>query len=461
VRSTSTATALRLAAAFVVASIAAAIPACAFRGPRSSARARPDRPVEPPRDGSFAPRAPVARGASLTADPDLGVDRSRFTGFDSCIECHRDRWKSLQASFHAPLLAKGSGSVGCEECHGPGIAHVGAGDERGIRHPVKAPREASNAVCLRCHAAVLDAKRPVRGHPLWVGARSVACVECHRVHSAKEVRIEAHAAGPFADAAALEAAGATWVEPARCIRCHPDYHPEMDRSGHRELASEGKACATCHGNGSLHAAAGGLRRLILEPTKQEAAAADRACAECHDGLERPLLRWTCSEHRAENVACVACHDPNARRGATLVAKDPDLCLKCHPDTGNEFRLPSRHRVLEGALRCNDCHDPHANESGFHRFELTREACLRCHPEKGGPFVFDHAAKEIEGCVACHRPHGSTAPRLLETRDVLPLCLACHPDLPTTHEMRRGGAFRNCLQCHTEIHGSDTSRNFFR
>jgi DmsE family decaheme c-type cytochrome len=461
VRFAATGSSLRLAAALVLAVAAAAVPACAFRRGKAVGRGRPDRPVEPPRDGPFAPRAPVVRTAPLPGDPDRGADPKRFSGTDSCVECHRDRWKSLEASFHAPLLAKGSSSVGCEECHGPGITHVGFGDERGIRHPAKAPREESNTVCLRCHAAVVDPKRPVRYHPLWIGERRVACVDCHKVHTGKEGRIAAHAAGPFADAAALEAAGATWVEPARCIQCHADYHPEMDRSGHGDLASGEKACAACHGNGSLHVAAGGLRRLILEPTKQEPAAADRACAGCHDGLEEPLLRWTCSEHRAENVACVACHDPNARRGATLVAKDPDLCLKCHPDSGAEFRLPSRHRVLEGAMKCADCHDPHDNESGFHRQELTREACLKCHPEKGGPFLVDHAAKNLEGCIACHRPHGTTTPRLLETKEVRFLCLSCHPALPTSHEMRPGGNFRNCLRCHVEIHGSDTSRNFFR
>lgn len=456
-RAPSTATALRLAAAFLLAAVAAAVPACAARGPGASAGGKAADAAGPGRSGPWAPTAPVARGESLPADPDLRADPGRFTGVDSCVECHRDRWKSLKSSFHARLLEKDSGSRGCEECHGPGINHVGDGNERAIRHPRKAPREASNAVCLRCHAAVLDPKAPVRAHPKWVEERKVACVQCHRVHQDGALRVEAHGKGPFADAAALEAAGATPVEPARCIRCHPEYHPEMDRSGHRDLVSEGKACASCHGNGSLHADAGGLRDLILEPTKQEPAAADRACAACHDGLERPLLRWTCSEHRAANIACVACHDPNARRGATLRAKDPALCLKCHPDTGAEFRLPSRHRVLEGFLSCNDCHDPHANEAGFHRYEMTRDVCLKCHPEKGGPFVFDHAANTLEGCVACHRPHGSPGPRLLEAREVRTLCLSCHPNMPDTHKQKPGLKFRDCLRCHTEIHGSDQSR----
>src|SRR5688572_18181529 len=258
---------LRLAAAFLLAGSVAAAPACAGRTPGGS-------PPSPKAGTRWAPSSAVGRSAPLPEDPDLKAPREDFTGSDSCAECHKDRVKSLSVSFHANLVLKNSGSVGCEECHGPGLDHVGFGDERGIRDPRKAPREQSNAVCLRCHAAVLDPRRPVSGHPLWVAERKVACADCHRVHVDRESRVEAHGKGPFADAEELEAAGAAFVEPARCIQCHPDYHPEMDRSGHANLAFEGKACAECHGNGSLHAASGGLKNLILEPTKQEATKSD-------------------------------------------------------------------------------------------------------------------------------------------------------------------------------------------
>jgi len=452
-----TALALRLAAAFLAATAGAAVPACAplrTRGP--AAGPGPAAPGE-----AWAPRTPVFRGDPLPADPDRSAPKDHFVGSDSCLDCHPGRGRSLRASFHDSLVSPLSSSVGCEECHGPGIDHVGDGDTRRIRHPDRAPREASNAVCLRCHSAVLDPVRPFRGHPKWVDARRVACASCHEVHQDRAVRRSEHALGPFRSAAELEAAGATAPAPSACIACHPDYHPEMARSGHADLAREGRACAECHGNGSLHAASGGLRGLILEPTRLEAAEADRSCAACHETADRPLLRWTCAEHRLEGVSCVACHDPNAARGRTLREEDPALCVRCHSDVGAEFRLPSRHPVGEGRMRCSDCHDPHGNESGVHRFDLSRRACAQCHAEKAGPFVFDHTAKDVEGCVACHWPHGSPNARLLETRDVRTLCLACHPDLPRDHEQRQGSVFRECLRCHVEIHGSQTSRTFLR
>ena len=450
--------ALRLVAAFALAAAGAAIPACApSRGrevpPGAGSGSAPGEP--------WAPRMPVFRIDPLAEDPDRDAKKDRYTGSDSCAECHRGRTKSLKASFHAPLLGELSSSTGCEECHGPGIGHVGEGDVSRIRHPDKAAREASNAVCLRCHSAVVDPKRPFRGHPKWVDARKVACASCHEVHQETAVRRAEHALGTFGTAAALEAAGAQPVPPSQCIACHPDYHPEMARSGHADLASEGRACAECHGNGSLHAASGGLRGLILEPTKLEAAEADRSCVACHQTADRPLLRWTCSEHRMEGVACVACHDPNAPLGKTLRQEDPALCIRCHTDVGAEFRLPSRHPIGEGRMGCSDCHDPHGNESGVHRFDLSRRSCNGCHAEKAGPFVFDHTAKDLEGCIVCHRPHGSPNSRLLETRDARTLCLACHPELPRDHEQKAGSVFRECLRCHVEIHGSQTSRSFLR
>lgn len=439
------------AAAFLLASLLAAGVACA-----PGRRAPPPAPLPGP---SWEPSSPVFRRPPLAADPDRDGDPGRFVGSEACLDCHRGRERSLQGSFHAPLRGKGTDARGCEECHGPGIDHVGTGAEEGIRHPGKAPRAESNAVCLRCHQAVLDG--PVRGHRTWVGERNLACVSCHVVHAPREERIAAHGRGDLGSAAALAAAGAVDVPPSRCLSCHPAAHPRMGRSGHRELATEGRACGECHGAGSLHAASGGLRGLILLPTRVDAAEADRACVSCHAAGNGPLERWTCSEHRRENVACVACHSPNEPRGRTLRKEDPALCVSCHADTAAEFRLPHRHRVPEGTMRCADCHDPHGNEQGFRRFDLLRETCLRCHPEKGGPFAFDHAAKRLEGCVSCHRPHGSPNPRLLETRDVRTLCLSCHPGLPRSHEQKPGSPFRECLRCHVEIHGSDRSPRFQR
>jgi DmsE family decaheme c-type cytochrome len=412
--------------------------------------------VTAPRDRVHEPV--VRRATTSPTDPDREAAKADFVGSDACSVCHMDREASLRTSFHDDLLTGHLGSIGCEECHGPGIDHVGDGEIKFIRHPGKAPHDASNATCLRCHEAVLTT--PVRGHPDWVDERELRCVTCHRVHlnrDDRDFRLPVEEAHSVAD---LVRQGAEPVMADRCIRCHPDYHPEMPRSGHRDLAKD-DGCAQCHGPGSLHAFSGGRKEWILEPTEQEATEADRSCNECHKVGEDPLLRWTCSEHKAEGVSCVTCHDPNAGKGKTLRKADPALCAECHADVAAEFRLPSRHRVLEGDLKCSDCHDPHGNEAGFHRFDLTRDGCSKCHFEKAGPFVHDHVVKTQEGCVACHRPHGSPNKRLLETAEIRTLCLSCHPALPLSHEQRAGSPYRHCIDCHSEIHGSDVDRNFIR
>jgi predicted CXXCH cytochrome family protein len=67
-------------------------------------------------------------------------------------------------------------------------------------------------------------------------------------------------------------------------------------------------------------------------------------------------------------------------------------------------------------------------------------------------------------MTCHETHGSANPRQLTRADVRQLCLECHSTLPSgpigsqppsTHDML-SPRYRNCVQCHTAIHGSSKS-----
>ena len=44
--------------------------------------------------------------------------------------------------------------------------------------------------------------------------------------------------------------------------------------------------------------------------------------------------------------------------AMLKAKEPNLCISCHNETKSQFMKPFHHKVLEGAMACSDCHNPH-------------------------------------------------------------------------------------------------------
>jgi DmsE family decaheme c-type cytochrome len=122
----------------------------------------------------------------------------------------------------------------------------------------------------------------------------------------------------------------------------------------------------------------------------------------------------------------------------------------------QFYLPVRHKVLEGAMKCTDCHTPHgtrnrASLTTWNRFNV--DACFTCHPEKRGPWVFEHTAVKEEGCTVCHKPHGSPNRFLLTTRDVRRICIQCHGQ----HHFNP----LSCVNCHSQINGSNFSDRFLQ
>ena len=71
------------------------------------------------------------------------------------------------------------------------------------------------------------------------------------------------------------------------------------------------------------------------------------------------------------------------------------------------------------------------------------------------------ADRVEGCVVCHLPHGSINRRLLTHREVRMQCLQCHSNILPFHDQSPGSQYRNCIDCHTEIHGSHLDPWYFR
>mgnify|MGYP001490603520 CR=1 FL=1 len=411
-------------------------------------------------EGAAPPPANPWSAAELARrfpDPDADAPRADFSGTDRCVECHEDRAESLGTSFHTDLIGSDATTRGCEACHGAGREHSESDGEELVRHPWDVPPAEVVAVCAKCHVDVLE--KPLHAHRRWVfpkgpDAEPRSCVQCHEIHVDRTDPQHDPSVGPFRSVDALSAV-AQQIPAERCIACHADFHPEMKRSGHANLLTEGAQCGSCHGNGSLHEASGGRERLIIDPRAQRPKDANATCLGCHSG-DGAVVRWTCSEHAREGTSCVTCHDPNAPRGRTLRAPEFELCGGCHLDVKARFRLPNRHQVDRGRVQCSDCHDPHGNLSRVRDADVRLRACATCHPEKAGPFVHDHGIKRTEGCVACHDPHGSVNRRMLAYPRVKELCLQCHPETPHDLSERR---YANCLACHTEIHGSDTDRLF--
>ncbi|MBI4445275.1 MAG: DmsE family decaheme c-type cytochrome [Acidobacteria bacterium] len=248
-----------------------------------------------------------------------------------------------------------------------------------------------------------------------------------------------------------------------CLSCH-DVEPTLSRTPHAA-----KECENCHGPGSTHVENGG--DLSLSFRANPAPWAVTQCLSCHQSNTH-LTAFRASAHGRNSVACVSCHQVHQERAEFgLLKKDQAaVCTDCHPATRAELRKPFHHPVLEGAMRCSDCHQPHLEE----RRPLRRlvhgsdDSCLSCHSDKKGPFIFEHAAVTVSGCETCHQPHGSVNAKLLRRTQVHQLCLECHSRTPGVagkqppafHDIRTA-RFRNCTTCHREIHGSNASRIFFR
>jgi DmsE family decaheme c-type cytochrome len=379
-------------------------------------------------------------------------------GSAACLGCHGSHGESLRGTGHEKLGLLGK-TGDCESCHGAGSLHVASrGRKRLILEPRKATRDAEQAACLKCHQKVVDASHFVGSEFDRAGLRCTTCHEIHRGPAAEK------RPPPF-DSLEIAKANATFVGTDVCAACHAQAVTEVASTVHAPLLSPAKpgapnGCEACHGPGSVHVKSAGRKGTILVDRSMHADVAARPCLDCHESNPH-VHEFRDSAHAKSDVTCVSCHPVAAhgRRGPPV--DQPKTCATCHPNVVSEFALPNHHPLPEGAMNCSSCHAVHERVSMIHDRRLKREACVGCHPQYDGPFVFAHEADRLDGCTACHVPHGSPNRRLFLEREVRTLCLACHPNTPPSHEQRPGSLYRRCLDCHTEIHGSDVDRLFLR
>jgi DmsE family decaheme c-type cytochrome len=294
-------------------------------------------------------------------------------------------------------------------------------------------------------------------------------------------------------ALALQDAVAAPPGPEVCQGCHAPYVETFDASIHGKKAhprspANAGACSTCHGDGTAHVAAGGGRGVggIVNPGSKTMPAAqkDQVCQTCH-AANRHLAFWDSGKHAKNDVSCTNCHSTHGGNESLLKINNPqiapltntarvpqqEVCFNCHRDIRALVMRPSHHPIVEGKIKCTSCHNPHgALSPAMVNAESTKELCTSCHADKRGPFMFEHAPVE-ESCLNCHNPHGSRSVKLLNEK-VPNLCQDCHdaaqhpgtmydadnnfraPVGPTSGPNTRFIA-RSCMNCHNEIHGSNS------
>ncbi|MCU1266476.1 MAG: hypothetical protein JWM21_2794 [Acidobacteria bacterium] len=289
-----------------------------------------------------------------------------------------------------------------------------------------------------------------------------------------------------------------YVGSEACKDCHEDQFRAFSHTSHADLSTIGSwkgkvtGCEACHGPGKNHIAEGDPTKIISFKNKPSKTISE-TCLACHAGREEHN-NFRRGEHWRNDIGCTECHSPhgestekntagsntfvsaaNAQKPGfstlkMLKVSEPQLCEGCHSEVKHQFNQPFHHKVLEGAMKCTDCHNAHGG------FELKQTrlatgadaACVKCHADKQGPFVFEHAPVKTEGCVSCHTPHGSSNPRLLRTSRVSQLCLECHSQdhgvgaqEPAGPQHNLNAQYANCTSCHVKIHGSNSSHVFFR
>lgn len=289
-----------------------------------------------------------------------------------------------------------------------------------------------------------------------------------------------------------------YVGSESCKACHEDQFNSFSDTKHAKLANltswKGKVqgCESCHGPGKDHIENGGDKTKIISFKNKNSKEISESCLTCHSGKESHN-NFRRGEHWRNDVGCTDCHtahgpdhgnskadsitqiadvtrqNPNNATSAMLKSSEPQLCISCHSETKSQFSKPFHHKVLEGTMKCSDCHNAHGGfEAKQTKLSVGADAaCIKCHSDKQGPFAFEHAPIKTEGCSACHTPHGLSNPRMLKRSSIRQLCIECHTTIsdvdagvqaPHNQSTVR---YQNCTTCHAKIHGSNSSGVFFR
>lgn len=266
---------------------------------------------------------------------------------------------------------------------------------------------------------------------------------------------------------------------ASCVSCHEKQVKSFNSSFHAKIWQSANDCQTCHGNTDKHQQDPSSKTSIISFNKGGGRSAEelsQQCLNCHQKSAH-LALWDMGAHKKNDVSCIACHDIHAPRSTV---KQPEVCFTCHREVRSDANKISHHPIIEGKVKCSDCHNTHGTQTKHMiRAENTNQLCYKCHADKRGPFVWEHPPVE-EDCMICHTSHGSRHETLLVER-VQNLCQDCHdasghPGYPNDATFGFGGTpagksptaasagyqarvvGRSCLSCHHSIHGSASFRD---
>jgi DmsE family decaheme c-type cytochrome len=256
-----------------------------------------------------------------------------------------------------------------------------------------------------------------------------------------------------------------------CTTCHTAEGDSLTGTAHAQAKNPrspaaAHGCESCHGPGQAHVddeAKGNIRRFgELKPAE-----VSETCLTCHN--RGTHAGWDGSVHESRNLSCTTCHSvhsPQSFKSQLVKTTETGLCATCHrTQVAKTERAVAHMPVREGKLSCSSCHNPHGSISNVKALKVgssVAETCTSCHTEMRGPVLWEHAPVR-ENCATCHDPHGSSNDRMLVVRMPM-LCQRCHiatrhpasiydKDEITTNKSNRMFG-RSCVNCHSNIHGSN-------
>ena len=256
-----------------------------------------------------------------------------------CAECHStDLRKRYDLATNRYATTWADITVSCEECHGPGSAHVTWAETRSAGTSYKTGGGNGLVVPLGRGDGTWTMKDPQRGIAEWTGPprSSVELDVCARCHARRRAIVDPHPYGqPFLDThspALLDA---------------PLYHADGQILGEvyewgsflqSRMHRAGVTCSDCHDP----------HRAALRET------GNTVCAQCH--LPARFDTEAHHHHKAasEGAQCVSCHMPartymvvDPRRDHSFRVPRPDLsaalgtpnaCTGCHRDRSPQWAV---------------------------------------------------------------------------------------------------------------------------
>jgi len=220
-----------------------------------------------------------------------------------------------------------------------------------------------------------------------------------------------------------QVAGANYVGNRECAQCHEDQSAHFGTATHAKVALAADAklgstgCEACHGPGSLHVKAGGGKGTIVNPKKSP-----ETCFQCHVDKRGEFALANSHAVMSGKMSCSDCHDAHEGKavkgsGAAMEAEN-ETCTKCHTAQKGPF-IFAHNAMKEG---CTACHNPHGSVNAKMLVARDANLCLRCHLQTTNTngVIFaggeDHRTRLQNGTcwvAGCHEaPHGSNSSKPL-------------------------------------------------